>query len=87
MKKLFVLVLFAIISMSAFCQEPEQATIAGSIVDWIVENWTSGIGLALILTTILSRFIPTEKATLYLDVITWLIKLIPNRKKGGGVHN
>lgn len=86
MKKVIVLALFAIMSLSAFAQDVETSTTADLIWAFIVDNWIGGIGLSLILSTLLSRFIPTEKANIYIDVIGWLIKLIPNRKKGGGAH-
>lgn len=57
-----------------------------TIINFILENWEAGIGISVLLATLLGRLVPTDRATIYVDIIGWIVKLIPNRKKGGGVH-
>lgn len=70
--------------------EGDNVVVESSLIDgiwqWIIDNWGAGIGLAALLTSILVRWIPTESANLVIDIIGWVIKLVPNRKKGGGTH-
>jgi len=63
-----------------------QIGIIDTIWNFILDNWGGGIGISLILISILSNYIPTSKATVYIDILGAILRAIPNRKKGGGTH-
>jgi len=89
MKKFLFALIALFICVVTFGQEVEAVVTPSTfdlILAWLSVNWETGIGLAALLLSVLARFIPTEKANLAIDIIGWIIKIIPNRKKGGGVH-
>lgn len=52
---------------------------------WILQNKEASVGLLLLVLDALVRLTPTEKDNNLLRLLqSWLDKLIPNRKKGGG---
>ena len=89
-KNLFLLILAALLIMSANAFSQDTAVVStdstsflDGIIAFISDNW--GV-IAGILTYILYRLIPTGKADVIMKVISWLISLIPDNKKGGGKY-
>ena len=54
---------------------------------WITANWQEVLIFTIALAEFITRLTPTEKDNALLKtIVSWLDKLLPNRKKGGGVH-
>jgi len=92
MRKYIVLFIALISCVMVFGQDAAivEPSLFDNVFNWIAENWGSGLVLSVIVSTLLTRLVPTEKAKMITDVIGLLIdvyqKIIPNRKNGGGVH-
>ena len=57
------------------------------ILDFILDNWETGLGISTLLVTLILRLIPTEKNhDLILKIFKILDAVIPNVRKGGGKH-
>lgn len=53
------------------------------LLDFLMENIEA---IGLILTWLVIRLVPTRWKDPVLALVKWIISIIPDRKKGGGVH-
>ena len=96
MKRFIVLITLIALAFVGFGQEAtegESPGIVSLLTNW--EFWIYILGGAITLLGVLQRFIPTDgKTKTIIDLIikvfeglVWILKkLIPDRKKGGGIN-
>ncbi len=64
---------------------PDSKNLFAIVWHWILQNKEASVGLLLLVLDALVRLTPTEKDNNLLRLLqSWLDKLVPNRKKGGG---